>query len=219
MATGVNTRELLGAYLCGDVTPEERVAVEQLLAADGAAQAEARELQALRGVLSHGERAAGPALISTLRLRVEQACAGQARELAVAPQALPAAMPGFAEFLKQGERPVSDALAKKLAEQLSAALPSAGIGRMATAQRQSRREATPTVRVYAVPRNPWRARLAWAGAAAAALVMLGVGLARLLERGPGRAGGPSTDDIIANKPANEANPARELPRQPGNLVR
>jgi len=179
MAMKENVRELLGAYLCGDITPEERVAVERILAVDRDAQAEARELKALLGLLSRSARAVSPALVSALRLQVERACAEQACEPEVGEQVSQA----FLRFLKQGERPVSEELVSKLAARLSAALPGAGIGREVVTRAPSRREAAQTVRVYVVQRKGWRTRVAWAGVAAAALIALVLGVARLLEHG------------------------------------
>lgn len=214
MNAGMNERELVGAYLCGDVTPEERVAVERLLAADAGARAEARELKALRPVLACGERPVPAALLAAVRLRVAELSAArtcvpegalllsaglsgdtEAREkelltryMAGHPEARLEAqsLREFSQWLKRGERPVSDGLSGSLTERLSAALPAAGIGRQVSARQVSARlSAEPAVRVYAAPRNVWRGRLAWLGAAAAALVALAFGLAWLLQTRPG----------------------------------
>jgi len=214
MDTGENLlpRELLGAYLSGDVTPVERAAVERLLAGDGSAQAEVRELQSLLALLSLQRRSVSPALAAALRLRVEKACAAKCRDLEVDPQTLQP----LVRFLKQGERPVSEKLERELAARLSAALPGAGIGgtvAQATARREeplsgarrsSRRATVQTVRVYAVPRSPWRARLAWVGVAAAVLIALVLGLARRGIRGsPVRE--PEANTVVHNA-SHEAKP-------------
>jgi hypothetical protein len=192
-----NIRELLGAYLCGDITPEERAAVEQLLAVDKDAQAEARELKALLGFLAREQpRTVTPAKVSALSAQV----AARVRELSGGgPEAELSELQDFIRFLKQSERPVTEKLERELARRLSAALPGAGIGPLVAPKRASRRETAQLARLYLVQPSPWRTRLAWFGAAAAVLLLLLFGAAELyrLRHAPGGPGQETADTAAA----------------------
>lgn len=147
----IETRELLSAYACGDVSPEQRVAVERLLASGGDAETELRELKALLPSLAQAERPVSGVLMGALRKRIEALHAKQSRE-PVAAVLLSASLTGdvdasekalvnqylldhpaaqieqrslreFTGLLKQGELPVSAALMARFTERLAGALP------------------------------------------------------------------------------------------------
>ncbi|MCY3023361.1 MAG: hypothetical protein NTW87_30650 [Planctomycetota bacterium] len=203
----MDIRELLSAYLCGDVRPEERAVVERLLSDDAALRALARDLKALLPLLKAGARPVSEALLAALHSRVTQMLAAGAntpgigallcaslsgdlnaqeterltRHLAEHPEAKDEqqALKALLQVLRKGQLPVSTDLEKRLTERLSASLPAAaGIGKAGGRRRESSRRET--VRAIVAPQLPWRARLYWIGAAAAALLLLVFGLARVL---------------------------------------
>jgi len=243
MKSGVEVRELLGAYACGDLTPEERIAVERFLAASGDAETEMRELKALLTLLAQGARPVTAALLAELRQRVERA-ASAASTPETSAYLLSASLTGdmgadelkrldsylashpeahrelkalgeFSRFLTQGQRPVGDELAHRLAERLTAA--GAPVCARPAAERPSRRAAA-AISVYAAPHKAWRARLAWCGAAVAALVALAVVAAHLLAPKPGSMAKEQLPPRIEGEApvANDNRPGAEGQRAVGN---
>lgn len=250
----VETLELLSAYLCGDVTPAERAAVEQMLAGDPAARELARDLRAFSAALNQGRKPLRAELLAELKRRVEEQVAARTGELSL--EALLSAslsndlnalererlnthlnanpraraelesLRHAATCLNQGEQKVSDAFARKLAERLNAKLPAAAqVGAAArkpasvSAKSAPVSSERPSLRVYAQPENPWR-RAAWAGAAIAALIALGVGVSRWTDNKPASqpiAGTHGTDvevPVVANHqdtPPEKQNVARKDP--------
>jgi len=153
MAENVNTADFLSAWLCGDVRPEERAAIEQLLAANPEFKAQAEELRRLMLTLKQGELPVRPALLDALKQRVEASISERvskgavealaaadltndldAREKAILEKHYkhhPAAkqeaesLKNFSELLRKNERTLSSDASKKLIERLNAKLPAA----------------------------------------------------------------------------------------------
>ena len=147
------TLELLSAYVCGDVTPDERAAVEQLVASDAAAQALSCELRELSETLKLGRKPVRAELLAALKRRVHEKTVQRTGELAV--EALLSAslsndlsaresellnahlnknpharaelesLRFAATQSNQGQKKLSDDFSKKLAERLNAKLPAA----------------------------------------------------------------------------------------------
>jgi anti-sigma factor RsiW len=158
----IETLELLSAYVCGDVTPDERAAVELLLKDDAAAQALSRELRALSETLKLGRKPVSAELLSALKRKVHEKTVARQGELAV--EALLSAsltndltarerevldahlnknpharkelesLRYASTQLNQGGKKPSDDFSKKLAERLNAKLPATA--RVGTAAKQ-----------------------------------------------------------------------------------
>jgi hypothetical protein len=165
--------ELLGAYLSGDVTPEERAAVERLKAEDASLQELAHSLGDLLPLLSQGQHPVSPALQVQLRERIKMSIAADLK---------------LDALLKKGELAVSASLSQKLAARLRARLPEAAlpssnvVTNLALSGRMQ--SATPSLRIYAAPHNPWHKRMVVAGLASAAAAALAVGLSYAIRPAP-----------------------------------
>jgi len=265
----LETIELLSAYVCGDISADERAAVEALLAAEPRARELESELRKLLVTLKAGEKPLKAALLAALRERIKSGTAEWARTQNLAAllsaslsddlagrereqlkQHLAQSSKAAAELqslralssaLKAGELPVSAAMSQKLMERLNAKLPaSAKVGRVlrepvgaaaqATAPAGATRETPPaenvrtapaksgaaisgerpSLRVYAAPENHWPARLAWGGAAIAAMVALAFGVAHLNQ--PQKTGTEIVQNADTTPPVTEnKNVAQETP--------
>jgi anti-sigma factor RsiW len=202
MAQDRQLDELLGAYLSGDISPEERAAVERLLASDASRQNLVRELGNLLNVLKQGNRPVSDHLVAQLRERMALAMASEAKlsaktimaasvsgditaqeratlqkyftETPAAKQEL-GALRALNSVLKKGELVASDELSKKLHARLRAKLPAAAMTSSAPVA-AAPTAPTPSLRIYAAPENPWRKRLAFVGLVSAAAAALTIGV-------------------------------------------
>jgi anti-sigma factor RsiW len=83
MSDGVDIKELLGAYLAGDLRPEERAATERLLAEDPSTRAVLDNLREVQGTLKQGQRPVSANLSKQLRERLAQLLADDATAAAL----------------------------------------------------------------------------------------------------------------------------------------
>jgi anti-sigma factor RsiW len=204
MSHDVQIDELLSAYISGDVTPAERVAVDARLASDSAYRRQLNELTALHGLLKQAQLPVTAKMLVELQRRVmqntgtpitallsaslssdldsnERAKLDQYLAQNPAARSELASLNAMSAFLKQGERPVPANAMRSLAERLSAKIPAGALAPVlpkadeTVAIKLQTSAPAPTVRIYATQESPWRKRILRAAAAIAAAIALSAG--------------------------------------------
>jgi len=222
---GCKTEELLGAYLAGDVTDTERLAIETLLAESICAREERDELRRVCSRLKlgnvsasaellskssqwnvrflakkHAEELLGAALTGDVSASERRAVDAQ---LAENPSAydLNVELTLAARHANAAQLTASTDALNRLRESLAAQLPRAGLAPVAPAAVSQR--ITPSMRIYLRQENQFKKQL-WI-AAAAAMLLVAAGLALW------KWGGKSSDPGLAHGPSTPA-PSNSAPQ-------
>lgn len=143
----VDVKELLGAYLAGDIRPEERAAVERLLSDDLETRAVLESLRDVLGSVQHADCPVTPAMSRQLRERLAPLLADEVTSAALgsalageltAPEqeqlkrylrehpdekTRMSAMRNTAQWMKKNQPVASDAMSAALRERLAAKIP------------------------------------------------------------------------------------------------
>jgi len=143
----VDVKELLGAYLAGDIRPEERAAVERLLSDDLETRAVLESLRDVLGSVQHADCPVTPAMTRQLRERLAPLLADEVTSAALgsalageltAPEqeqlkrylrehpdekTRMSAMRNTAQWMKKNQPVASDAMSAALRERLAAKIP------------------------------------------------------------------------------------------------
>ena len=235
------TDQLLGAYLSGEMLPEESTLIGQRLENEPDLRAHVLQMREVLEVLKQGRRPVSEELSAQLRQRVNKLVAEQANKLAL--DALvtaslsqdldqheqlrvekylshnPAAEQHFNSLrelnllLKKAELPIRRDLSQKLVQRLAKHLPAAALKGI---DKRSVR-AVSSVRVFAAPEDVWQKRLRWAGLAAA-VALIALGAAKLAGKLPATHNQITKQDIPPGigVPDEKENPVPEI--QPSNGI-